>query len=120
VEFVIAAIFGLSGGTLLAYTTVPTTRWLPSAAATLVLLIGAGEAAWSPSGSPWSGIIIVFSSAIATILAMGVLWAHHPLLAGSGYWSRVLLATLHERTLQRSWAEYARAEGQAQRGSSHN
>jgi hypothetical protein len=113
-EYVVAAVFGLGVGTLFAYGAFPNSRWLPRIAATTVLIIGIGESAWGPSGSPWLGITIGVSSVIASILASAGLWAVHPLLAGSGYWSRVWIVLLHERTLQRTWAEHGSDGSEAQ------
>jgi hypothetical protein len=113
-EYALASVFGLGVGVLFAYAAFPTYRWLPSIAAAAVLATGVGESAWGPSGSPWLGIIIGVTSVIAMILASGVRWADHPLLATSGYWSRVGAAALHGRTLQRSWLEYTRDENEDQ------
>jgi hypothetical protein len=40
-DYLLAALFGLSIGTLMAYSRFPPTRWLPSVAATVVLVTGA-------------------------------------------------------------------------------
>jgi hypothetical protein len=116
-DYLVAAVFGLGVGTLFSYGTFPNPRWLPRIATAAVLIIGAGQLS-GPNGSPLCGIIIMVCSVIASILASAGLWAVHPLLATSGYWSRVWMVVLHERTLQRTWAEYARGESEAQGSSS--
>jgi hypothetical protein len=104
-DYLIAALFGLSIGTLMAYSRSPTTRWPSSVAVTVVLVVGIGYATLGPDGSSALGTVVALASLVAATLADGAAWAGHPLLAGTGYWYRVWAALWHTSMLRRSFAE---------------
>ena len=103
-DYLIAAAFGLSIGTLLAYSLYPT-RWLPYLCACVVLAIGVGVVAFRPATSPVLGVIIGGTSCVSGLLASGLARKEHPLLAPLGYWSRIWMMIWHEPTLRRFVAE---------------
>lgn len=102
-EYIVAALFGLSIGTLYAYSAFPTTKWLPTVATGVLLVIGVSFVTWGLV-SPALGITIGLTSLIALALAGASRWGSHPLLADSNYWSRVWLWMWHIRTLRRNVA----------------
>ncbi|TFC93934.1 MULTISPECIES: hypothetical protein [Cryobacterium] len=100
-DYVIASLFGLSIGTLFAYSAYPVVQRLPLAAVMVIVLVGAWVVIWGPvASSSGLGIIIGLTSVIGLALAGANRWAAHPLLANSGYWSRVVLWMTHSRTLR--------------------
>jgi hypothetical protein len=105
--YLAAAVFGLSIGTLIAYATIPTTRWLPYLSVGVILIIAVGQLWRDPTGAPY-GIVIALASSVSSALVAGVVWRDHPLLTGSGYWGRVWIATAHWSLLRRSFAEQAK------------
>jgi hypothetical protein len=109
-DYLIAALFGLSVGTLIAYSGLPPTRWPQTVAAAVLLVIGVGFAIFSPGGSSTLGLIVAMASLVAVTLADGVVWARHPLLAGTGYWFRVWAAFWRKPMLRRSLAEASEPE----------
>ena len=104
-DYVIAAAFGLSIGTLMACSVYPTTRWLPYICTSVVLAIGVGVVAFGPAASPALGVIIGVTSCVSGLLASGVSWKEHPMLAQLGYWSRIWMIFWHTPTLRRFLAE---------------
>jgi hypothetical protein len=112
-SFVIAAAFGLCIGALFAYGAFPR-RWLPTLLASVLLLMGIGEAV-GPMASPLIAVIIGLAGVLGLSLTLGFVWRDHPLLAGSGYWSRVWISTAHSRALSRSLADAADGDEPAAR-----
>jgi hypothetical protein len=104
-DYLIAALFGLSIGTLMAYSRSPTTRWPSSVAAAVVLVVGIGYATLGPGGSSALGTVVALASLVAATLADGAAWAGHPLLVGTGYWYRVWAALRHTSKLRSPFAE---------------
>ena len=99
-DYIIAAVYGLGVGTLIAYSAFPILQWLPTVATMVVLAIGVSFVTWGPVAAPALGITIGLTSLVALALAGAVRWASHPLLADSGYWSRVWFWMWHTRTLR--------------------
>ncbi|WGD37586.1 hypothetical protein [Lysinibacter sp. HNR] len=102
---IIASLFGLSVGVLIAYLTLPTTQTVPAIATCVVLVIGVSITIWGPESSPFYGILIGLSSVIALALAGAQRWKNHPLLADAGYWKRVGLWVMHAHVLRKTNVE---------------
>jgi len=98
----IAAVFGLAVGTLIAYSSAPTTRRVPYICSLVILGLGISTTIWGPVPSPTAGLIIAATVIAATLLAGGVLWKDHPGLEGQGYWSRVWIASRSAHLLRRT------------------
>ncbi|CAN5363071.1 hypothetical protein BH09ACT1_BH09ACT1_02880 [soil metagenome] len=104
-QYAIAALFGLSIGTMFAYTTIPFTRWLPYTASVIILLIAVAAMLFLPGLSDGLGLIVAFTALLAIALCGGYLWREHPGLADSRYWARVGKVVLHSSALRRSHRE---------------
>jgi hypothetical protein len=104
-DYLIAALFGLSIGTLIAYSGFPPARLPQTVAAAVLLAIGIGVAIFGQGGSSTRGLIVSMASLVALTLADGIVWAGHPLLAGTGYWFRVWFVLWRKPMLRRSFPE---------------
>lgn len=108
--YVIAATFGMSIGVLGTYSQFLRIRYLPYLAVGIVLVIGVWVAGFSAIGSPGYGVAIALGGVVGATLAGGVVWRGHPMLEGSGYWSRAGVAAVHSGTLRRSLAEPTKSD----------
>lgn len=104
-QYAPGALFGLSIGTLFAYTTIPFTRWLPYAASVIILLIAVATMLFLPGLPNGLGLVVAFAALLAIALNGGHLWREHPALADSRYWGRVGKVVLHSSALRRSHRE---------------
>ena len=97
----LAAVFGLSVGTLQAYAYLPRPQRLPSVAIAVVLGVGFGYAAWGPGGATVPAAVIVMSAIVAQVLVGGLRLAGDPRAEGLGYWDRVWLGFTRSGSLRR-------------------
>jgi hypothetical protein len=113
-DYLIAALFGLSIGTLIAYSGFPPTRLPQTVAAAVLFVIGIGFAIFGPGGSSTLGVIVSTASLVALTLVDGNVWAKHPLLAGTGYWFRVWMVLWRKPMLRRALPEAPEQESTQQ------
>lgn len=102
IALLLAAVFGLSVGTLQAYAYFPRPQRLPSVAVAVVLGVGVGYAAWGPGGATVPAAVIVMSAIVAQVLVGGLRLAGDPRAEGLGYWDRVWLGFTRSGSLRRS------------------
>lgn len=108
-EYAVAAVFGLSIGTLITYASAPKIRW-PAFLGTCAVLAIAVGVIWGSSTSFVLGMIIVATALVAEFLAGGVVWKGNPLLAGAGYWERAWMAMWHTSMLRRVPSDFDEQE----------
>jgi hypothetical protein len=103
-DYALAAVFGLSVGAVLQLSSIPRSRWLEQIAAVALYLIGLSSTIWFLHSSFWVSYTLSGAIIIGLILAAGLGWKDHPLLAGTGYWYRVWNGLRHGAMLRRSYA----------------
>ena len=89
-EYLAAAVVGLSFGVIYAYVAFPISRARPTICTSLVVTVTVWAVVWGPVANPALGVIIGLASIIGLALAGAQRWPDNPLFAGTSYGVRAL------------------------------
>lgn len=102
-EHILVALFGVSVGTLISYTSIPRIRWVPNLCALTILVLSVAASITMYPDMPASvGVTFSASVLISVVVAAAQFWRKNPLMEGLGFWERLQLAINHRSTLKES------------------
>lgn len=87
--YLLASLFGLAWGVLVAWLGVRRNVWLPFLCCGVILIIVAVQLSSTGVGGSIPGVIIGGSIVLGYVVAAGIVWKHHPALRGMRFGARV-------------------------------
>lgn len=110
--YLCSLVVGCIVGVLLAYASVPETRWPPMIATFGVIVLYTLFAIAVASVAPWAAMLFVLTGVVISGLCTAHLLRDHPLMMGLGYGQRFVRSITRARQLRETSGKWCAASGE--------